>query len=178
METQLPTPQEMRKILRYDSQTGKLFWRQRDVSMFRDGYRDAEGNCNNWNSRYSGKEAFVSSSKGYLIGGVLGKRLKAHRVAWAMYYGEWPSHQIDHINGIRDDNRIENLRDVTISENQKNMKTPSTNTTGHIGVYAHNGRWRVKVKNIHIGIFDSIDEAINARADAQLSWGFHQNHGR
>lgn len=178
MEAQLPTPKDLRKVLRYDPQTGKLFWRERDVSMFRDGYRDAKGNCNNWNARYSGNEACNALSKGYLIGSVFGKRLKAHRVAWAIYYGEWPSHQIDHINGVRNDNRIENLRDVMSSENQKNMKTPSRNTAGHIGVYAHNGKWRAKIKNLHIGVFDSIDEAINARKNAQSRFGFHENHGR
>lgn len=178
MKTQIPTPEELRKLLRYDHQTGNLFWKKRDASMFQDGYRSAEANCANWNSRYAGKKACNSLSKGYFIGGVLGKRLKAHRIAWAIYYGKWPDHQIDHINGKRNDNRIENLRDVVASENQKNMKKPSTNSTGHIGVYKHNDKWRVKIKNTHIGVFRSIDEAVSARAHACAKLGFHENHGR
>ena len=178
MTIQIPTPQQLRKVLKYNPKTGKLFWRRRDVSMFSHGYRDAQGNCNNWNSRYSDREAFNSFSKGYLIGGVFGKRMKAHRVAWAIHYGKWPTGQIDHINGKRDDNRIENLRDVSGIENHRNMKRPLTNTTGHIGVYAHGDKWRVKVKNIHIGVFDSFENAVSARFDAASRLGFHKNHGR
>ena len=178
MKAEIPTPEQLRNLLRYDPDTGKLFWKSRNVSMFNDGYRGAQGNCNNWNSRYSGKEACNAVSKGYLIGGVLGKRLKAHRIAWAIHYGKWPTQQIDHINGKRNDNRIKNLRDVSAQENQKNMKKSSLNNTGHSGVHAHNGRWRVKIQNKHVGIFTSLDEAVRARKEAESLIGFHSNHGR
>lgn len=178
MTNGLPTPEELRKVLKYIPETGKLFWKEREATMFSDGHRDAIGNCNNWNARYAYKEAFTSFSKGYLIGSVFGRKFKSHRVAWAIHYGEWPMHQIDHVNGDRGDNRIENLRDVNNKENHRNMKTFSSNTSGHVGVYPHDERFRVRVGNVHVGIFNSFDEAVLARKEAQFVLGFHLNHGR
>ena len=66
-------------------------------------------------------------NRGYRDIKVCGKRYKAHRLAWFYYYGEWPKHTIDHINNNKDDNRIANLRDVTVYENQQNRADSKRN---------------------------------------------------
>jgi len=165
------TPSDLRRLVEYDKDTGLLTWRPRD------------GN-NRFNAKLSGKPAFSQVSGGYLIGRLNGVNLKAHRVAWAIHYGEWPPNQIDHINGIRSDNRLVNLRSVVNSENGKNQKTRSTNKSGEpcISWFGRDAKWWVKItvdgKTKHIGYFDTIDAAIAARDSAWKENGFHENHGR
>ena len=71
---------------------------------------------------------------GYLVIKVKGKQYKAHRLAWFLHYGEFPKHNIDHINHIRTDNRIINLRDVTQAENNRNNTKKINKDTGVFGV--------------------------------------------
>jgi len=176
---QLITPALLRKLLRYEPDTGKLFWIVRPVEMFK-AKRDAD----RWNTRYAGKEAFTAYSNGYLLGRLAGATLKAHRVIWAIYYGEWPSQHIDHINGIPGDNRIENMRVVTDLENARNMPMRKDNASGVTGVSwnNHTGKWTAyistdgKVKNL--GLFSSFDDAVVARKSAEIGCGYHANHGR
>lgn len=73
-------------------------------------------------------------AKGYLGVSVLKTQYRAHRLAWFYMTGEWPPEQIDHINGVRDDNRWENLRLATKSQNSMNTPLSSTNTSGVKGV--------------------------------------------
>ncbi len=108
----------------------------------------------------------------------------SHRAAWAIYYGEYPKNHIDHINGVRTDNKIINLRDVTRSENQRNMKTHKHNTSGHTGVGFHKKteKWRANIwknnKQIHLGLFDDFEGAVAARKSAEKKYNYHPNHGR
>lgn len=179
----LPTPEDLRKLLRYDPDTGLLFWRERVPEDFTDGKRSKENVCINWNTRFSGKESFTAISDGYKIGCIKGKMLRAHRVVWAVYYGSWPDGFIDHINGYKSDNRIKNLRDVTRVENARNCKLFSSNRTGHTGVHwigsANKWRARSKIngKCIHIGMFDCKEDAIEARLKFNFSHGFTERHG-
>jgi len=76
--------------------------------------------CDRGTNKVKNKIAGSIHSDGYLTIQINGKSYKAHRLAWHYHYNKWPSGQIDHINGIKNDNRIENLRDVTSSENSKN----------------------------------------------------------
>jgi len=104
---------------------------------------------------------------------------REHRLAWLYHYGKMPDGQIDHINRIKDDNRICNLRDVTNSENQRNSPMNKANTTGHLGVYPRaNGRWCAQISGKHIGTFGSKEEAITARKLAEKSNNYHENHGK
>lgn len=179
-----PTPEELRQLLRYEPETGKLFWKQRDVSLFEDRGNGAAANAASWNARYAGAEALTAlNAAGYRHGAVFGCKLRAHRVAWALVHGQWPQGEIDHINGITDDNRLENLREVTGQENQRNSKRPANNTSGVVGVswYEPARKWvaRIRViKRIHLGYFDDFNEAVAARKAAEAAYGFHQNHGR
>lgn len=185
MPKPLPSPEMLRKLLRYEPDTGKLFWRERTPDMFRNGGRDPQWACNNWNSKFANKEAFASLDfYGYAIGRVFNVDLKAHRVIFAIHYGFWPTNQIDHINGVRSDNRIENLREVTNKENHRNMKINSNNSSGHMGIVWDKARkkWQSSIvvngRNKHLGRFSDITDAIAARKAAEIKYGYHKNHGR
>lgn len=183
----LPTPEQLRQLLRCEPETGKLFWLPRPISMFRDGVKfAAERNWKIWNTRYAGKEAFCGdNSRGYHTGRLGGIQMSSHRVIWAMFYGEWPRLWLDHINGDRLDNRIENLREVTPAESSRNLATPRTNTSGVVGVGYRRLRsrpWRAYIKvggkMRDLGQFLTIEEAVIARKSAEHKFGFHENHGR
>lgn len=131
-----------------------------------------------------GSKAGYVESDGYVRVRVLGKPYQAHRVIWEMIKGKIPDGmQIDHLNHIRDDNRIENLRLVTHKENHKNKKIYSTNTSGACGVSwcKSNLKWHAQIKSdnktINIGYFNCIELAIEARIAMEQQSGFHKNHG-
>lgn len=108
----------------------------------------------------------------------------AHRIIWLLAYGELPKNQIDHINGIPDDNRLDNLRSVSHRQNALNQKIPKSNTSGVMGVsWAKDcSRWiagiRIKGKRKHLGSFDNLFDAVCARRSAEIKEGFHINHGK
>lgn len=126
----------------------------------------------------------VNVSDGYRYIQVYKTRYAAHRLAWLFVNGEFPPNEIDHINGNRLDNRIENLRSVTAKENRKNGRRPQTNTSGVIGVRWHkrDKNWSAQIgvngETVHLGCFDSLQKAANARKEAESKHGFHPNHGR
>lgn len=163
----------IRSRLRYEPNTGKLYWLS---------HPDMPGR---WNTRWSGKEAFTSkTSHGYRHGSIGGKALSAHRVAWAMNHGAWPADQLDHVNHDKSDNRIENLRVVTNAENHQNSPIRRSNTSGAVGVsrYSARDKWQAQIRcngtHEHLGHFDSFEEAVEARRAAEIRYGFHPNHGR
>ena len=185
MPNSLPNPKELRKLLEYNPATGKLFWLERTPDWFSDGRQSAEHTCRRWNTRYAGKEAFTSKDKdGYSKGSIFRCDFRAHRVIWAMAHNDWPPETIDHINGVKDDNRIENLRAVTHIENLKNQKLPSSNTSGHMGVCwrPNSSNWEAQIKvngrQIYLGRYVKKDDAIAARKAAEVNYGYHVNHGR
>lgn len=176
----LPEPALLRKLLRYEPETGKLYWLERTLEMFPHARA-----CISWNARFARKEALTSlDRKGYRRGAIFNKFYAAHRVIWAIVHGEWPPEQIDHINGDKQDNRLGNLRAVSNSENLKNQKRPKNNTSGIIGVYwnkqlvAWHAQIKINGKKKHLGTYQCIGAAAAARASADLKHGFHRNHGR
>ena len=110
--------------------------------------------------------------KGYWHGTILGKKYLEHRLIWLYHYGEWPKDQLDHINGIRDDNRIENLRECDNSENQYNRKSSSKSSSRYKGVswYPNYNKWLVNYtldkKKVFVGYFDDEFEAAKAYHEA------------
>jgi hypothetical protein len=177
---------EISKLLKYEPETGKLFWLPRTADMFsaRDPKRSAEYSAQRWNSRLAGKEALNSTStKGYLSGSIFNKPYKAHRVAWVLSTGLWPNEQIDHINGIKTDNRIGNLRPVSNAENCKNKRIFKSNTSGVCGVswFKRARKWHARIevngKTINLGYYDNLEDAARVRKQAELENGFHENHG-
>lgn len=168
----------LRKLLKYDPATGKLFWKERTIEFHPRSLKMV-------NAKFAGKEALCTiNKKGYFGGEIFAVRYQAHRVIWAMHYGEWPTDQVDHINGNPIDNRIENLRVVSSRENSRNQKVRSTNHSGVMGVTWQSNRkcWYVRISidgehDHYVGRFRNLDEAIAARKAAELKHGYHENHG-
>jgi len=101
---------------------------------------------------------------GYVKALIDGKSYLAHRLAWFYVYGLWPTQQIDHINGIRSDNRIANLRDVEPSINKQNMMTAQRdNRLGVLGVVQTGEKFSANIKvfgeQIYLGQFGTVGEA-------------------
>lgn len=112
---------------------------------------------------------------GYLVTGVNYKLYPTHRLIFLYHSGYLPN-VIDHINGNKQDNRIENLREATVSQNNYNCKKRKTNTSGHKNVYWDKTRnkWmvnmRVERRGKHIGYFDNIEDAIKAAIEARIKY--------
>lgn len=173
------TPEICRQLVRYDPETGKFWWRTRGIQWFSD-----QRSCSSWNAKYAGNEAFwVYTHDGYRKGLLLRVSFRASRVAWAITYGEWPKGEVDHINGIKDDNRISNLRDVVRQVNAKNRSRRRDNRSGYTGVEAAetDGKWKASIKgygkNILLGIYATKAEAVAARQAAQKVLGYSPRHG-
>jgi hypothetical protein len=140
------TAEEVRRQLSYDPETGIFTWLVKKISV------------------QKGTIAGSLHNNGYLRIKINGKFLSAHRLAWLITTGSFPDDQIDHINGIRNDNRIENLRCATNSQNGANKK--SCAVIGFKGVTLNGKRWRARVhynkKQFNLGTFDTPEEAHEA----------------
>jgi len=166
----LPSAEFLRKILRYEPETGMLFWKERTPEMFATmGKRSNVALCASWNARHAGKQALNTTHKdGYSRGQVLNKSIFAHRAAWALSYGRWPENEIDHVDGNPSNNKIENLREATRLQNSYNRSAQKNNKHGSKGVFwsKHKQRWHARIghngKKIHIGYFKAQDDAIAA----------------
>lgn len=170
--------EKLKRLLDYHQETGKFFWRERGVSDCADPSR-----LSGWNTRFAGLEAGRVKSHGYRVFSLgVGNLVLAHRAAFAMTHGRWPK-MIDHINGDRGDNRIENLREVTPSENQRNRTKSKNNSSGLSGLRWSKGRkkWDVYAwlggRSKKIGRFNCFGEAVKARAVALRCAGFSARHG-
>ena len=150
---------ELRERVRYEPDTGRLFW----VRPFERAYRVK-----------AGTPAFTSLNRCYRQGSFGGQGIYAHVAAWLIHYGEYPIGDIDHINQDGSDNRISNLRDVPHAVNGHNAGVRSHNTSGHKGVSLRKttGRWHsyinVDGKRKQLGTFADINDAVAARRDAEL----------
>jgi hypothetical protein len=175
MPKNLPDADFLKEILEYNPETGALTWRKRGPAIFGGN----EHRCKIWNARMAGKPALnFKGNQGYLVGNMRNVGgVKAHRVIWKMVHGTEPE-CIDHINGVRDDNRICNLRSVTPEENAKNPGLSANNTSGSNGVYWYPryGKWmasiRVNGKRKNLGYFAEKEAAIEARRSADVNAGY------
>jgi len=174
----------VRKCLRYDPSTGRLHWKERLQDTFSDGRMRADAKAMQWNAKHAGNEAFCTKDgRGYLQGHIGGKKYRAHRIVWMIVTGAWPEGEIDHIDGDKSNNRFNNLRSVTHSENMKNMKRSSRNTSGVVGVTWSQSqeKWCASIGHnntrSHLGFFANKSDAIAARKCAEITLGYHINHG-
>ena len=114
------------QLLRYDAETGKLYWRERRPIHFADRYYDDGGLAvtQQWNERWAGKETFTKQNRrtGARHGRIAGKTLMASRVAFALHWGHWPEGIIEHWDGVQANNHIFNLRDVDTTIYQMRMQ--------------------------------------------------------
>ena len=185
MKQQNLTVEVLRDILSYNHETGDLFWKHRSDDFFESTTRSAKGQASNWNANNANKKALNNIDRdGYFRGSIFSKNYRAHRIVWAIHYGTIPDKFIDHINGIKTDNRISNLRLVNNQENSKNQAKRQKNTSGYIGVTWHKKakKWIAQItidyKNVYLGIFESKNDAITARLKAEKKFNFHENHGK
>lgn len=179
------TQQYLKEALIYNSDNGILIWNpNRPKTHFK---KDSIWKC--FISKYANKEAGTllkskQKSTKYKLISLNGKGYLAHRLIWLYLYNSFPKHEIDHIDGNGLNNRITNLRDVPLKENQKNKKLEVRNKSGICGVSWHSASnmWRATIKIegkcIHLGTFKNIKEAELVRKQAEIKFGFHKNHGR
>jgi len=148
------TSERLREVLHYDPETGVFTGaRRRGKSL-------------------PGSVVGGPNKDGYLRISVDEKLYSAHRLAWLYVYGEFPEHDIDHIDGIRNNNRILNLREVTRSENQQNIYNAYKNSkTGFLGVSQRGNRFQAQIKingkRMYLGSFSSPEEAHIAYIEAK-----------
>ena len=154
----------MNAVFDYDPKSGRLTWKERPEWLSRDGWM-SEQSRKSFNTQFAGREALRHLDKdGYKGGTVLGRYVRAHRVAYAMHNGCWPSQTVDHVNRDKTDNRAENLRDVSRSVQQKNRGVPANSSSGIVGVHWNKarGKWSVKVnakgERQYMGLYDTLDE--------------------
>jgi len=192
----------VRSLLDYDPETGIFRWRRREPDLFKDvivhinGDRTdnstanlrlttAQGDCFRWNAQFAGKVAGTTNTNGY-------RRIKffdsfylsEHTAAWLWVYGEYLPGKLDHINGIKADNRIANLRRCTHSQNLVNRPAPK-NKSGELGIYwePKRGTWKVTIRHqnqlIWGGRFRDKAEAIAKRDEllAQSHPDFRSRQG-
>lgn len=169
MNKRLPPVTYLRELFLYKPRTGELFWKRRP----REHFADRKSWCM-WNTRYAGQKAFVTKVKGYCYASVDGVRYVAHRVVWKMVTGKEPSAYLDHKNRSREDNRFNNLREVTQSQNGFNRaKRSAINKAGRIGIYykKSRGHWYAYIsqdyKQKFLGSFASKRAAISCRREAE-----------
>lgn len=122
--------------------------------------------------------------RGYTHVSIGGKNYLAHRLAWFYMYGEWPDGNLDHVNQVKDDNRISNLRVANQQTNMKNLPKNQFNTSGFNGVsWSKNAnKWHAHIgvngKRKNLGMYSIFEDAVKARQDANIKYGYHENHGK
>lgn len=160
------TAAEAMRRLDYEPDTGAFTWKVRVMCM--------------GGGRMPGQEAGTIKD-GYRIISLYGRAYRAHHLAWLFMTGDWPPAgvDIDHINRDRSDNRWANLRLATRAQNNVNTSTRRKSRSGHRGVgrrapgkKGRPGRWFARIvvdgKVVHLGMFDSLDEAVEARRRAEM----------
>ena len=152
------TLQHWQSLLQYDRDTGIFNWR-----------------VPNGRRVMLGDVAGTKNARGYICITHAGKTHKAHRLAWLFVRGCWPVGEIDHINGIRHDNRAVNLRECTTGQNQQNRKLNKNSTSGYMGVSWHKGKqkWQARIqlnnRMVQLGNFSSAEEAHRVYLEAKRS---------
>jgi hypothetical protein len=156
------TQHTLKSLLTYDAETGWFRWRTTR------------------SNRRAGSLAGHLHPRGYVRIVVCKQTYDAHRLAWLYVYGDWPKGQVDHINRVKNDNRIQNLRCVTRSQNRQNSAVNCNSTTNIKGVgwHKHAQKWCARITidgaRIQLGVFESINDAIAARKAAETLYHSHR----
>ena len=159
MKTKDLSYERLHELLSYDPESGIFIWVKNAGRHGRIKAGSVAGN--------------ISKGHGYEQINMFGVLFKSHRLAWLYMTGEWPNHEIDHINRKRADNRWVNLREATRQENLKNKEQYTNNTSGFAGVSWRNDckKWWARIgiggKRISLGCFEQKEDAVVARLDAE-----------
>ena len=144
------TQKDLQEVIDYNNKTGVFQWKKKRRGVV------------------TGKSLGTDNGFGYLRITVLGRSYYAHRLAWFYVFGEWAD-TIDHINGIKSDNRIENLRNCSTSENNQNITKPKKNNVSQmLGVSWHKKakKWQAHVciykERKYLGLFNNVTDAHKA----------------
>jgi hypothetical protein len=154
------SPDYLRSILDYDRETGVFTWKVRR-------------RCQGGRTVIGAQAGFVRGCDGYVFIGIDGTAYPAQKLAWLHVTGEWPIAIVDHKSRDRADNRFDNLRLATQTENNQNKSIRSDNASGVTGVSFDDarGRWAARLKTggkyLHLGRFATIDDAVAARRAAE-----------
>jgi hypothetical protein len=147
------TIDDLRKLISYDPETGQF------VRLVKKHGWASNGSVN---------------ARGYRLISVGGMRPAAHRLAWALHFGEWPKGEIDHINGDRDDNRLVNLRDANREQNGRNRMNKRPNSTGFRGVRRNGRGWQAQIringKSTGLGTYATPEKAAAAYRAASIKY--------
>ena len=149
------TQKKLRSLLSYDAATGQFVWLT------------------------SGKKAGCLAKDGYVVIQIAKRQYRAHQLAWLYVHGEFLVRQLDHINHIRNDNRLVNLRKVTLSQNSQNQMLTRKNTSGYRGVCWDKDRdkWRTDIcvnrKRKYLGHYETKEAAAKAYAKAAAALHTH-----
>lgn len=155
----------VRRYLSYDEHTGQLTWIKKPSKKTIINSRAGNNN-----------------KSGYRTITLFNKKYPEHHIVWLWWYGKLPEEHIDHINHIRDDNRVSNLREVSIGENARN-RTKRNSKVNEVGIWFCKRRKRYiaeitfKGKKVFQRSYEDVEEAIQARETKALELGFHENHG-
>lgn len=171
------TKEFLEECFLYDKENGKLFWKERPESHFARAWV-----AKKVNEDRAGKEAGFDHD-GYRRVRVGSSALMIHAIVYFFENGTW-SEEIDHVNGVKDDNKIENLRSVSHAENMKNRRLNKNNKSGYPGVVweKSKGLWAVRMpvngKLKTLGRSKSLDRAIEIKKAGEALHGYHENHGK
>ena len=150
------TQERLKELFGYCPDTGVFYW---TVS------------CNRLKP---GDKAGSVSSRGYVLIKISGKYYRAHRLAWLYVYGEFPKNEIDHKDGDKTNNRIDNLRECTHAQNHQNRVSMPKSSSKYTGVswYKNSKKWRAKIVtngvDKYLGLYESESEAYKAYCKAKF----------
>jgi len=172
----------LQECFKYDKKTGSLYWKERPLHHFKNINAMKWTNSRFANSLVGNIKNTERSNTSYYITKVNNKHYAVHRLIWEMHYGKIPDEmQIDHIDNNGINNRLENLRLVSQSLNQKNRPLQKSNKSGVNGVNWHKAakKWQVRIvdnngKRIDLGRYDSFEDAIIIRKTHEKKYGYLQ----
>jgi len=168
MTKKILTQARLKELLNYDKESGIFTW---NIDRGRANRGDIAGTDN-----LCSKKMYRSIKIDYI-------QYMSHRLAWLFVTGRFPEYEIDHIDGNGTNNKFSNLRSVDSYENHKNMRIPSDNKSGVIGIYLYKrtNKWIAQIRNnmetINLGTFSNKADAIIARKMAEYKYGYFKNHG-
>jgi hypothetical protein len=143
------------QLLQYDPSSGIIYWKV----------------ANKYSRILEGSVAgCLDKRDGYIRVRVGGMKYLAHRLGWLLHTGYWPKDQLDHIDGVRSNNKLENLRECTNAENQQNSKKRKDNTTGYVGVIwmPKNKKYQATFAGHYLGLYKTAEGAYQAYLDAKI----------